>query len=190
MRHFDDLLPIVSKPEVMRFIMNGKTWTPDKLKEKLEMSDADWRGQVAPAHRGYFWAVRDGGRAVGLVGFFRRHENGPFEFRVFLDNTLQRRGLGSRATREALRRFAELVPATPVEGAAHADNPGGAALMRKVGFTDAGPGTIGRHQVQKFLCASPALAGKRPRSQAAGGSDQDPAEPPTKLRRLNSDDQQ
>lgn len=51
--------------------------------------------------------------------------------------------------------FAQAEPDTPLDGAAHSENPGGAALMLRAGFIEQPEGFIGKQPVRRFTCPDP-----------------------------------
>jgi len=155
LRHLDALTPITTNVTVMRFIMKGKTWRYNQLHKRLAAAEADWAAGGRSGKRGYFWAIMSNGQAVGMLGFHHSANEENYSFRIFLDPSAQNNGLGTQATRDALRIFAEHEPGKRVYGAANADNIGGAKLMLRVGFVEGLPGNISGTAVRTFVFTAP-----------------------------------
>lgn len=95
------LFAVMSDPEVMRYIGDGKPWANVSLVR-------DWieRLQVSYATRGYSrWAVaeREGGRAVGSCGFAPLPWSGEIDFGYFFARDRWGLGYATEVGRAALR---------------------------------------------------------------------------------------
>lgn len=150
-KHRDALLSIVSDPSVMSHIGKGVPWTAKDLDKQLSWSEKEWGEDRDRDDRGFYWAIMLDGSCSGLVGFYKYKPTDPYVLRVLLGRAAQGKGLGTRAVKEALRQIHTFRPSlVSVDGAAHDNNRGGAAVMLKAGFVETGIGFIGKIPVKNF----------------------------------------
>ena len=126
------LFPVVSDPEVMRYIGDGKPWA-DVARAR------DWIVRLSESYRtrGYHrWAVveRGGGRVVGSCGFAPLPWSGEIDFGYMLRRDCWGRGYATEVGRPALEHgfkrlgFAEVVASIAPENAASR------RVLEKLGF--------------------------------------------------------
>jgi RimJ/RimL family protein N-acetyltransferase len=151
LKHREALLPIVSDPLVMSHIGRGVPWTEKDLDKQLRWSEMEWGQDHDKDGRAFYWAIVLDGSCLGFIGFYKYKPTDPYVLRVLLGRAAQGKGLGSRALKEALHQVHTLRPSlASVDGAAHDNNPGGAAVMLKAGFVEMGKGLIGKIPVKNF----------------------------------------
>lgn len=104
----DELAAIAADPVVMKFIGNSKPWGREKVQELVDGAIGD---KSIPAHkREYFsWAISsengeghdndNNSSVIGLVALRPTKDRrfSGLQFRIFVKNTTQRRGVGSEA---------------------------------------------------------------------------------------------
>ena len=172
-KHKEALLPVVSDAAVMSHIGKGRPWTERDLDKQLTWSEQEWTSDHDNPGRGYYWAILFETNAVGFVGFYRYKPEDPYVLRILLGKSAQGKGLGTRSVKEALMRLRALRPDLEfVDGAAHENNPGGAAVMIKAGFVSVGIGCIGRTPVKNFkYTLQPGLTEGSAGHQSTGAND-------------------
>ena len=150
-----ELAAIAADPVVMKFIGNSRPWGEEKIRELVDGAVGD---KDIPAHkREYFsWAVVAGDNTtLGLVAL-RPTKDRMFpglQFRIFVKNNTQRRGVGSEALGLMFEEYRRRLDESFGDGKrreykmfafSRKDNEAASRCFRKCGMSYAGTKRFGR----------------------------------------------
>ena len=127
----DGLFPIVSDPEVMRYIGDGKPWDAERARGWIVRLGESYRT------RGYSrWAVveREGRRVVGSCGFAPLPWSGEIDFGYMLRRDCWGRGYATEVGRPALALGFERLGFAEVVASIAPENAASRRVLEKLGF--------------------------------------------------------
>jgi SAM-dependent methyltransferase/RimJ/RimL family protein N-acetyltransferase len=111
-KHTVGLFDIVENLKVMKHIANGKTWDQEKTKRFIKFSEQEWEsyGAMDVAGRGLAWAIMSGevvhNTVVGTVAILPpKTKTDNYSLRIFLASDVQGKGIGTRASIQAIEYF-------------------------------------------------------------------------------------
>jgi RimJ/RimL family protein N-acetyltransferase len=147
--HFNDLLPIVKDPEVMKHISRGDVWDDDHLNQLISDSIDHWRRfqkwvsnpSDDPDFHDYIWAIIANDKAIGVVSILYRKvsENGRprkvYFIRIYIGSSYQGKGYGKKALIAAVNFFHTYNSDQPIYSYVHLDNDPSYQLMKSINLT-------------------------------------------------------
>lgn len=124
------LAGIVSDPDVMRFIEDGRTWPAERA--------SDWIGRLQQSYRTRGWsrwavAERAGGRVVGSCGFAPL-ASGEIDFGYLFARDAWGRGYATEVGRAALRHGFERLGFSEVVASVAPEHGASRKVLEKLGF--------------------------------------------------------
>lgn len=144
-RHLEKLREIVSDPQIMKWIANGKTWDSKKLNRFFQYCERDTKLRPS-ARENQYWGIIVDGKFAGVVGvnpirYDRSVPDGRFAI-CFMAKWAHGKGYGGAALRVAICRYRRAFPATKIYADVRVDNQAASKSITKVGFALQGAHSI------------------------------------------------
>lgn len=126
-RYIDDLLPISTDPETMKYIGRGEVWTREKLLEKVVPSDVY-----------YNWVILNNDNVVGYAGLHPMiNSTNVLQMRVFIGKNYRGKGIGVEAVKIMMEKQYTEIP-FKILGVVNNDNVASIRMMEKAGLKKIG----------------------------------------------------
>lgn len=145
-----ELIEITGKPNIMKFIGLGNTWTPHDVDKYINYTIQD--AQISTAKRNWFsYAIRHQGKLIGVIEFkcisiykilplhLRQKYQNDVALTIYINDTYQGKGVARIAIELLKAKIQKLKPrAKKLISLVKSTNPVMQQAMTKLGFTNTG----------------------------------------------------
>ena len=130
--HFDCLLPIVKKVNVMRTVAKGEVWSKFYLKKHLIQSEQNWREKKV---RSFVYIILIDDKCAGYIRWRKKDSDNLFLLRIFVDDKYQGKGVGTKSLKLSISKIIGYFRDKYLYAETYKENLGAQKLLEKCGFS-------------------------------------------------------